>query len=63
MDAPAPNPVNLACPVPISRHSEITIGHGGGGKLTQDLIDRIFRRAFAHPALEEAVRSVLTGPG
>jgi len=53
MDAPAPNPVNLACPVPISRHSEITIGHGGGGKLTQDLIDRIFRRAFAHPALEE----------
>jgi len=38
--------------VPLPHNSEITIGHGGGGKLTQDLIDRIFRPAFAHPALE-----------
>lgn len=28
------------------------MGHGGGGKLTQELIDRVFRPAFSHPALE-----------
>ncbi len=41
-----------ACPVPLSHRTEITLGHGGGGKLTQDLIDRIFRPAFANSALE-----------
>ena len=44
--------ISLSCPVPISRHTEITIGHGGGGRLTQDLIDRVFRRAFSNPSLE-----------
>jgi len=38
--------------VPLSHRSEITVGHGGGGRLTQDLIDRVFRPAFANPALE-----------
>lgn len=40
------------CPVPLSHRTEITVGHGGGGKLTQELIDRVFRPAFANPALE-----------
>ena len=42
----------LECPVPISERSEITIGHGGGGRLTEELIDKIFRPAFSNPALE-----------
>jgi len=40
------------CPVPLSHRTEVTVGHGGGGRLTQDLIDRVFRPAFANPALE-----------
>lgn len=40
------------CPVPLSHRTEITIGHGGGGRLTQDLIDRVFRPAFANAALD-----------
>jgi len=40
------------CPVPLSHRTEITLGHGGGGKLTQELIDRVFRPAFANAALE-----------
>ena len=40
------------CPVPLSHRTEITVGHGGGGRLTQDLIDRVFRPAFANPGLE-----------
>ena len=42
----------LQCPVPISERAEITIGHGGGGRLTEELIEKIFRPAFANPALE-----------
>ena len=46
-----PSP-GLSCPVPLSHRTEITVGHGGGGRLTQELIDRVFRPAFANPALE-----------
>jgi len=41
-----------SCPAPLSHRTEITIGHGGGGRLTQDLIDRIFRPAFANASLD-----------
>ncbi|MBI2516924.1 MAG: hydrogenase expression/formation protein HypE [Opitutae bacterium] len=40
------------CPVPHSHRTEVTVGHGGGGKLTQELIDRVFRPAFASASLE-----------
>lgn len=40
------------CPVPLAHGKEITIGHGGGGRLTQDLIDRVFRPAFANVPLQ-----------
>jgi len=46
------NTPHLECPVPLSYRTEITVGHGGGGKLTQELIDTIFRPAFANDALE-----------
>jgi hydrogenase expression/formation protein HypE len=41
-----------SCPVPLSHRTEITVGHGGGGRLTQDLIDRVFRPAFANASLD-----------
>jgi hydrogenase expression/formation protein HypE len=40
------------CPVPVSGRTEITIAHGGGGQLTEELIEGIFRPAFANPSLE-----------
>jgi hydrogenase expression/formation protein HypE len=45
-------PPALSCPVPLAHKTEITVGHGGGGRLTQDLIERIFRPAFANAELE-----------
>ena len=42
----------LSCPVPLSHRVEVTVGHGGGGRLTQELIERVFRPAFANPELE-----------
>ena len=42
----------LSCPVPLPQRTEVTIGHGGGGRLTQQLIDRVFRPAFANAELD-----------
>lgn len=33
-------------------HTEITLAHGGGGRLTQQLIERVFGPAFRNPALD-----------
>ncbi len=41
------------CPVPLSHRTEVTVGHGGGGRLTQDLIERVFRPAFAHAGSDD----------
>lgn len=48
-----PHSALSSCPVPLPYRAEITLGHGGGGKLTQELIDRVFRPAFASRELEE----------
>ncbi len=47
-----PSSAFSSCPVPLPHRTEITVGHGGGGRLTQDLIDRVFRAAFANPSLD-----------
>lgn len=51
MPDPIPNPAAFNCPVPLADHSEIQLAHGGGGRLTQELIERVFGPAFANPAL------------
>jgi hydrogenase expression/formation protein HypE len=43
---------SLACPTPQSSGDRIVLGHGGGGRLTQQLIDRIFLPAFRNEALD-----------
>ena len=41
----------LVCPVPISRHTHIQMAHGGGGRLSQQLVEEVFLPAFANAAL------------
>ena len=41
-----------ACPVPSATPDRILLAHGGGGRLTQQLIENIFLPAFANPLLE-----------
>ncbi len=43
---------NLQCPIPISDYPHVLLAHGGGGRLTQMLIERMFVQAFANPTLE-----------
>ena len=39
--------MSFQCPLPPATEDRILLAHGGGGRLTQQLIDRIFRPAFA----------------
>jgi hydrogenase expression/formation protein HypE len=41
------------CPLPIFEHNQIVLGHGSGGKLSAQLIERIFLPAFSNPALDK----------
>jgi hydrogenase expression/formation protein HypE len=41
------------CPLPIFEHKQIVLGHGSGGKLTAELIEKLFLPAFANPALDK----------
>jgi hydrogenase expression/formation protein HypE len=44
---------NLSCPLPISQHKHVLLGHGGGGRLTHELIETVFLPAFQNTALRQ----------
>lgn len=48
-----------SCPLPLRDHERITIGHGGGGKLSNELIEHLFLPAFGVPADHEGRDSAL----
>ncbi|MGD8814377.1 MAG: hydrogenase expression/formation protein HypE [Anaerolineales bacterium] len=39
------------CPVPLQHNAQVVLGHGSGGKMTQDLIERSFYPPFKNPTL------------
>jgi hydrogenase expression/formation protein HypE len=51
-----PNSVTMegpVCPVPLHHHTQIVMGHGSGGRMTQELIREVFMPYFSNPALLE----------
>jgi hydrogenase expression/formation protein HypE len=40
------NDFNLSCPTPLGDHTTVQLAHGGGGRLMQQLIERMFLPAF-----------------
>jgi hydrogenase expression/formation protein HypE len=48
-----PSSFNLSCPVPRVADDRIVLAHGGGGRLTHQLIEKIFLPAFANATLEQ----------
>ncbi|MBT3923375.1 MAG: hydrogenase expression/formation protein HypE [Nitrospina sp.] len=42
----------FSCPLPFHENSVVTLAHGGGGNLTRQLIEKIFKPAFNNPDLE-----------
>lgn len=53
-DNTLPNFEGAFCPVPMRHDDRIVMGHGSGGRMTQELIARIFAPAFANPILAQS---------
>ncbi len=57
-------PENLSCPVPILSHDTVQLAHGAGGKLSNEMIDKIFLPRFLNATLEKMEdQAVLDNPG
>ena len=59
-EAPARRQTDLAtqlpgasCPLPITTHKQIVLGHGSGGKLSAQLLEQVFLPAFRNPLLDK----------
>jgi hydrogenase expression/formation protein HypE len=50
-DHEKPNLSSYSCPLPVTGHTTIQMAHGGGGRLTQRLLEQVFWPAFNDPAL------------
>ncbi len=53
-DSTIPSFEGATCPVPMRHDDQIVIGHGSGGRMTQDLIARVFSPAFMNPILAQS---------
>lgn len=49
----AASPLQLSCPAPLPAGARILLAHGGGGKMSQKLLETVFLPAFANPELLE----------
>ncbi len=53
-DSDEPTPVDfqgMSCPIPLRDYPHVILGHGGGGKLSSELVEHIFLPAFQNPHL------------
>jgi len=50
-DHAIPEIEGAVCPLPLVHSEHVLLGHGSGGKMTQDLIARLFLPQFDNPAL------------
>ncbi len=50
--ATAPDFTTWSCPLPLADYPTIVMGHGGGGKLGNELVEHLFLPAFRNAALE-----------
>jgi hydrogenase expression/formation protein HypE len=46
-----PNMQGPVCPLPLPHEDQVILGHGSGGRLTQQLIERVFYPPFENPIL------------
>jgi hydrogenase expression/formation protein HypE len=52
----------LSCPLPVTRHKTIVLGHGSGGRLTAQLVRDLFLPAFDNPALRKLDDQAVLSP-
>ncbi len=44
--------MSLSCPIPLQEYPHVLLAHGGGGRLTHQLIQKMFLAAFGNQTLE-----------
>ena len=58
-----PRVENWTCPLPLRDYPTVTLAHGGGGRLSAELVEHLFLPAFGDPALATlADAAVLPSP-
>lgn len=45
--------MNITCTIPVTDYDRILLAHGGGGRMTHQLISQIFYPAFRNPLLDQ----------
>jgi hydrogenase expression/formation protein HypE len=58
-----PDPTNWVCPLPLRETARIVMGHGGGGILSEELIENLFLPAFGSAGRPSRDSAVLAVPG
>jgi hydrogenase expression/formation protein HypE len=58
-DAPIVDPAAWTCPVPLRDHDRIVTGHGGGGRLSKELVEHLFLPAFGGSPADPAHDSIV----
>lgn len=43
----------FSCPLPIAKYAQVLLAHGGGGRLTHELIEKLILPEFRNPGLEQ----------
>jgi hydrogenase expression/formation protein HypE len=66
MTQPNSQDFTLSCPLPLIEHATVQLAHGGGGRFMRNLIEGLFRPAFAadlpqSPAHDSAVMEIAGG--
>lgn len=57
------DPATWSCPVPVGRRAEVVLGHGGGGRLTAELLSEVFLPALDNPLLAQLADSTVVPVG
>ena len=58
-----PESFQLNCPIPLRNYPQVLLAHGGGGRLTRDLVEQIFLTAFKNDSLLDRHDSSLVEAG
>ncbi|MBP7964258.1 MAG: hydrogenase expression/formation protein HypE, partial [Caldilineaceae bacterium] len=53
MSQTPPDFTGATCPIPISDYPHVLMAHGGGGRMSQMLIEKMFVPAFDNASLEQ----------
>ncbi len=55
-------PIGRTCPIPLSDYPEVTLAHGGGGRLMRQLIERMLVPSFDNPHLSRTHDGAVLAP-